>query len=991
MLPAPLMGDAAFRLGGRREVPTRRRDRHVTSHAVRPRRRRRPREIGLKQMSVIRVLRFRRQQAGAVTMPRWALVYFLLAVFYLLTVAASLYLHHQLLELHAQSVRVNQEWARRQEAYARLGRLARAVAEPGNQVFANGDAIAELARMEAAQRPFGDALAAVHDDLSSALAGHGLSPEQQHSLRVLLGALDAVAIAMDEIVDESERIFAFFRTEQPLRAGERMASMNQKHNALDDALAELSDHVRRIVRDRLSEQARQGARLQQVEYLVNGVAVLFFISVIVYGNMMAREVRRSAAERERHVAELAESELRFRLQADTAPVMIWMAAPDKSCTYFNKPWLDFRGRSLEQELGDGWLEGVHTADVSRMLQLFDDAFASGQGFTVEYRLQRNDGEYRWVVSTATPRSGEEGSFAGYIGSCIDITERKQVEQQLRHAKEAAEAATRAKSEFLANMSHEIRTPMNAVVGMTGLLLDTELTLEQRDFVDTIRNSSDVLLTIINDILDFSKIESGPLDLELQPFDLRDCVEEALDLLAIRAAEKGLDLAYHIDQRVPTTLVGDVTRLRQILVNLISNAVKFTKEGEVTVTVTARPLNGAEGPAASPEPPLGPRSSVPRSHSALNPQSSVLSPDHEVKFTVADTGIGIPADRMDRLFKSFSQIDTSTTRHYGGTGLGLAISKRLSEMMGGTMWVTSEVGRGSRFSFTIVASSAPSQPRLFLRGSQPQLLGRHVLIVDDNATNRRILTGQTESWGMVPRAASSGAQALEWLQRGERFDVAIIDMHMPGMDGSELASAIRANGDVQALRLIMLTSVGHGEVDRSHFAAVLTKPIKPSQLFDVLIDVMAGPVSAPRRPVLSTKQVDEHLAERLPLRILLAEDNVVNQKVALRILERMGYRADVVANGVEVLEAVERQRYDVVLLDVQMPELDGLEAARRIRRRWPETRPRLIAMTANAMEGDREVCMAAGMDDYLPKPVQVQALQAALERCVVAQNEKISAA
>jgi PAS domain S-box-containing protein len=648
---------------------------------------------------------------------------------------------------------------------------------------------------------------------------------------------------------------------------------------------------------------------------------------------------------------------------------------------------DFIGESIHDLLPD-------RADA--YLQRLRQVIETGAGNEFEDRVELPSGG-RWFWSNLQPIAAHNGEIIAVQNISRDITDRKSAEQALRKAigdaeaansklmkvnKELerttamanemaakAEAASKAKSEFLANMSHEIRTPMNGVIGMTGLLLESDLTADQQEYAETVRSSADSLMSIINDILDFSKIEAGHMDLEVLDFDLRTTVEDVTDMLAIRAHDKDLELSCLVYPDVPSLVCGDPGRLRQILINLTGNAIKFTEQGEVFLRVT------------------------------LEQESERHT---TVRFSVTDTGIGIQEGQEPSLFESFSQGDTSITRKYGGTGLGLAISKQLAELMGGQVGVESEPGKGSTFWFTAVLEKQPEdrKPEVVI---PEDIRGQRILVVDDHATNRLVLRELLRSWDCRFAEAEGGEQALDILHQAlaeaDPFRIALVDMQMPGMDGGTLGRKIKADPDLRLTHLIMLTSVGK-RGDAAHlkeigFAAYLNKPVKKSHLYDCLVTVMGIPSSLAKErsiPIITRHGLEE--AKKRRVRILVAEDNVVNQKVALRILEKLGYRADAVANGQEAVTALEKIPYDLVLMDVQMPEMDGFEATGMIRD--PASRVRnhdipVVAMTAHAMKGDREKCLEAGMDDYVSKPVTALALNKTLEKHLAAINTASSVA
>ncbi|HEY1662466.1 MAG TPA: response regulator [Verrucomicrobiae bacterium] len=536
------------------------------------------------------------------------------------------------------------------------------------------------------------------------------------------------------------------------------------------------------------------------------------------------------------------------------------------------------------------------------------------------------------------------------------------QRELNEARLAAESGARAKSDFLAAMSHEIRTPMNGVIAMVGLLMESTLTPEQRGYLETIHTSSESLLTIINDILDFSKIEAGKMELDSRPFDLRSRFEETMDLLATKASEKNLDLICQVDPTIPTMVEGDSLRLRQVLVNLLSNAIKFTEKGDIFVQVKLVSASATETPGRS---------------------------QLQLHFSVRDSGIGIKPEKLAKLFKPFMQAEKSTARHYGGTGLGLAISKRLVEMMGGKMWAESELGNGSTFQFTsILQAEANASPELTRR--QPKLADLRILIVDDSAMVAQVVAEQFAQWGMIPQTANNAQQALEKIRTSGPYDVAVVDWHMPGTDGIALAGEIHKLPGAAMLPVVFLAPLGtraEGSDTGVAFAHGITKPIKPSQLLAGIERALFSQKKVVEAPVAAPAPAAQSLAEKYPLKILLVDDNSINQKVAARIVQQLGFKPDLAVNGRVALEALDKQHYDLVFMDLMMPEMDGLEATRTIRERQRngaanpnyQSRILVIAMTAHAMQSDRDKCLAAGMDDYLAKPIRPGDVRGMIEK------------
>jgi two-component system sensor histidine kinase/response regulator len=729
---------------------------------------------------------------------------------------------------------------------------------------------------------------------------------------------------------------------------------------------------RENVRKRIREHAGDFTNVRQNETRLIGLSgketytEAVACSITYHGEASMQVAYRDISQRREAEKRLLESEASLAGAQRVAHLGSWRRDLIDLEDWAHNPlrWSDEMFRILGYSVGEvevsteNFVRAIHPDDRDRIGEGLSAAIRERTPYSADYRIILPNGTERNLHSQAEIVYDENTKRSSkMVGIVQDVTDRKRAEQELIAAKEAAEAGSRAKSEFLANMSHEIRTPLNGVMGMTDLALETDLTPEQREYLETVKVSADSLLTVINDILDFSKIESGKVDLELDDFNLRDSLEATLKTLALRADEKGVELLCEIAPSVPDVVRGDSNRLRQVVVNLIGNSIKFTDHGEVVLNVHVEAEDGD---------------------------------DRIIHFTVSDTGIGIPAEKQKLIFEPFAQADNSTTRKYGGTGLGLTISKRLVGLMDGKMWVESEVGRGTQFHFTARLKTS-EQPIAVGAIAPPETLrGVKVLIVDDNRTNRRILEAMLKRWEMKSTSVEDGEEALARLSSaqnvGEAYALVLTDMHMPGMDGFSLIEQIRQRPELSTAIIMMLTSAGHrGDGARCQelgVAAYLLKPIRQSELREAIARVLGAPAQKGPIPLVTRYSLQDARDPQTILSVLVAEDNTVNQLLATRLLEKRGHRVVMTANGREALEALAKDRFDLVLMDVQMPEMDGLQATRALREKEMEKgdgfHQPVIALTAHAMKGDQERCLAAGMDGFLTKPIRPQELDAILD-------------
>ncbi len=797
----------------------------------------------------------------------------------------------------------------------------------------------------------------VHDEQfrSSYYSSVAQAQRQFDHLRSLTSDDPRQQARLDRLDDQIENAFSIFHLVMNLPQGDKFmaadaAQLQVREEQCLDAIRRDFQDMEREEHTLLDQRNAESAASARTTIGIVVLGSLLAVAILILASAILRhDVRR----RRRAEQALSSSEQRFRLLFEHNLAAVFITSIEGVVLDCNQAFVNAVGGYFRQQIIGRLATDFYHQAPDR------DAFVKalhkdGRVIGREVCLRRRDGTLIWGLISAALIPPDAASSSPLIqGTLIDVSNQKRTEEALLSAKEAAEAANRSKNDFLANISHEIRTPMNGIIGMTELTLDTELNDEQREYLLAVRSSSHAMMSVINDILDFSKIDAHKLDLEKIEFSLKDCVGECLKTIASRAHEKGLEISVDIRPNLPDAIVGDPGRLRQVLLNLVGNAIKFTDFGDVVVYV------GAD---------------------ARTEQSVTLH------FRVVDTGIGIPRDKQQMIFEAFRQADSSSTRKYGGTGLGLSICSQLVGLMGGRIWVESEEGRGSTFHFTMV-SDVPLWPHLKASAAPPEVLhGMKVLVVDDNATNRRLLEETLKRWGAVPTSAVSGPAALAAIDaasiKGKPFSMILLDHQMPGMDGFVVAEKIRQQPKAVSATIMMLSSGGQrGDASRCQtlgITAYLFKPFKQSELLDAILIALNNPLATAPKPQLITRHA---LRERRPpLSVLVAEDNLVNQRLAVRLLEKRGHSVVVATDGQKALAALDQQRFDVVMMDIQMPEVDGFQATAAIREREKLTGKhlRIIAMTAHAMEGDREKCLAAGMDGYIPKPIQAGEMIAAIE-------------